>query len=377
MGRLLLLSCFQGHNTEIAPQIIDMKAIHNSTGNISATTVGQSFTRKPLFEQPIDTIITVVYTTISILVVASNLLVCLLFCKDSRMRRPFNIILFNLSLADMISGFAIQPYIWIDYTRITDHGTMGGFLCSVSVGVLGFMYCIATAVLSLCAVTILRYLSIVRNNRGFFVTSTTFATFFCISTWITGLGLTVPSGMSFEYDTNQSTCHRTWPSGVDGGLYSLLTTFIYLLLPIILMTACYTSLVIHIWKRSLEAPDRNIAAVRSRRSVAVLLGLLISTLVLCWTPFSVVWIVGRLFKHFPDGPQGEYERQRWLRIAMIFALINTGLDPFIYVYSSSEYRKGVMKILRIRKNRTDVSTQNGMSLDRVNTHDDRQRTRYR
>ena len=344
-----------------------MERAENLTRNFTATV--QYLSAKPLFTHATGRAITAVYVTISILVIASNFLVCLLFYKDSRMRRPFNIILFNLSLADMMSGFAIQPYIWIDYTQITASGTMGKFLCSVSVGVLCFMYCIGTTVLSLCAVTILRYLSIVRNYRGFFATSINFTTGFCIFTWITGLGLTVPSGMSFEYDRNQSTCHRTWPKGVHGNLYSLLTTLVYLLLPILLMIVCYAALVIHIWKRSNESPNSNIAALRSRRNVAVLLGLLISTLVLCWTPFTIVWIIGRVFNFFPDNAQGEYERQRWLRIAMIFAVFNTGLDPFIYMYSSSEYRKGAMKLLRgYRNNRTGVSSQNGMSLERAKSN---------
>ena len=339
-----------------------MKDIRNTIGNLSA--VEEAFPAKPLFEQPIHTAITTVYIIISALVIVSNFLVCLLFYKDRRMRRPFNIILLNLSLADLMSGFAIQPYIWIDYTHITAHGTMAGFLCSVSVGLLCFMYCAATTTMSLCAVTILRYLSIGRNYRGFFVTSTNFTIAFCIFTWITGLGLTVPSGLSFKYDHSQSKCHRTWPNGVNGGLYSLMTTLIYWLLPVILMIICYASLVIHIWKRSKAAPDRNIAAVRSRKSVSALLGLLISTLVICWTPFSIVWIIGRVFNFFPDNVRGEYKRQRWLRIAMIFALLNTALDPFIYVYSSSDYRKGVMRILRFRRNnRTAASRHNGSRQD--------------
>lgn len=338
-----------------------MKQIYNPIANLSAAE--KSFPAKPLFEQATDTAITTVYIAISVLTIVSNFLVSLLFYKDRRMRRPFNIILLNLSLADLMSGFAIQPYIWIDYTQITAHGRMGRFLCSVSVGLLCFMYCVATTTMSLSAVTILRYLSIVRNYRGFFVTSTKFTIAFCIFTWMTGLGLTVPSGLSFNYDHNQSTCHRNWPNGVNSRLYSLLTTLIYWLLPVILMIICYTSLVIHVWRRSKSAPDRNIAAIRSRKSVTALLGLLISTLVICWTPFSIVWISGRVFSSFPDNAQGEYERQRWLRIAMIFALLNTGLDPFIYVYSSSDYRKGVMRILRLRRsNRTVASRQGGMSL---------------
>ena len=339
-----------------------MDGIHSLSGNLSYTEE-PSFNATQLFQNPAATAITALYTTISIFVVLSNFVVCLLVYRDRTMRRPFNIILLNLSLADLVSGFAIQPYIWIDYTQITADGELGGLLCSVSVGLLCFMYCVATAVLSLCAVTILRYLSIVRSYRGFFVTSKNFTDGFCIFTWIAGLGMTIPSGMSFRYDLKKSICHRVWPKGVSGGLFSLLTTLFFMFLPILLMIICYASLVIHIWKRSVAAPERNIAAVRSRKGVAVLLGLLISTLVICWTPFAVVWVVGRSFNYFSDDAKGEHERQRWLRIAMIFALLNTALDPFIYVYSSSDYRKGFMRMLRIlRYNQTAVSTQNDISL---------------
>lgn len=56
--------------------------------------------------------------------------------------------------------------------------------------------------------------------------------------------------------------------------------------------------------------------------------------------------------HFSDDGDDELNRQRWLRIAMIFCITNPALDPLIYAYSSREYRKGLMRILfcpRVRK----------------------------
>lgn len=318
--------------------------------NRSSTMPGQ------LFESAVDTLITVIYVILSVVTVASNFFVCFVFYKGKPMRRPFTIVLANLSFADMMSGFAIQPYIWIDFTQIKSGGYMGRLLCSVSVGLLCFMYCVATVTLSLCAVTMLRYLSIVRNYRGFAVTSNNLAVGFSIATWLAGTGLTIPSGMSFENDPNRSICHRSWPKGVNGGLFSLITIFVYLILPIILMITCYSLLGVHIWKMSLQSAGSNIAARRSRKSVTVLVGLLIFTLVICWTPFAVVWIVGRQFNYFSDGAKGEYERQRWLRVAMLFALLNSALDPFIYVYYSSDYRKGTKSLLQsLRKNRAGHS----------------------
>ena len=305
---------------------------------------GNTVVHRELFNSTLSIAIDAVYISISVVAVIFNSLICLLFYKDKSLRKPFNILLINLSLADISLALTIQPYIWIDFTKLRGNSE-AGFLCAISVGLMFFLISGIANILTLSAITVIRYLGIVKNYQGRVITSNIIASSFCVVTWIIGAGTNTPNGLSFQYNENEAICYRKWPKGINGNLFSLMTTFIFMVVPILVMIICYIALVVHIWKRSLNAPERNIAAVRARKSVAMLVGLLILAFILCWSPFFATWILGRSFKYFPEGAAGEYKRQRWLRVSMISALFNSVLDPFIYTFSSQEYRKGVLQLI--------------------------------
>ena len=285
-----------------------------------------------------------IYITLSVADIFFNSLICLLIYKDTSMRKPFHILLLNLSLTNILSALAIQPYIWIDFSKLRGN-SMARFQCAISVGLAFFAPCGVANVLTLSAITVIRYLSIVKNHQGRLITSSTIVANLCIMTWVIGAATNIPNGLSFQYSKIEAICYRRWPKGINGSLYSLLTALIFGLLPIVLAVICYTALVAHVWKRSIEDPGRNIAAVRARKKVTILLGLLLLTLILCWSPVISLWVLGRAFGYFPNDRGGEYRRQRLLRISTIFALLNCTLDPFIYIFSCPEYRKGIKKLI--------------------------------
>ena len=305
---------------------------------------GNMVVKRHLFGSKLSTAIDVIYMSLSVADIICNSLICLLFYKDKSLRKPFHVLLLNLSLADMSSAFTIQPYIWIDFTKL-EGSSESGFLCGSSVGLMFFMGSGLTNILTLSAITVMRYLGIVRNYQGRLVTSNTIITSFCIVTWVIGAATNIPNGLSFHYNKLEAICYRQWPKGINGNLYSILTTFMFMVFPILTMIICYIALAVHIWKRSFKAPGQNIAAVRARKSVAMLVGLLILAFIICWSPFFTTWILGRSFNYFPEGADGEYKRQRWLRVGMIFALFNSVLDPFIYTFSSPEYRNGIIQLI--------------------------------
>ena len=299
---------------------------------------------RQLFDATLSRAIDAVYMTLSLADIVCNSLICVLFYKNKTMRKPFNILLLNLSLADMTSALTIQPFIWIDFTTLGDKSA-AGFQCASSVGLLFFMSSSITNILTLTAITVVRYLGIVRNYQGSVVTSGTTVTRCCVVMWLIGTVTNIPNGLSFQYNRTDAICYRQWPKGINGNLYSMLTTLFFMIIPIFTMITCYLALAVHVWKRSVGVPGRNIAAVRARKSVATLVGFLILAFILCWSPFFTIWILGRSFNYFPKGIEGEYERQRWLRVGMIFAVLNSVLDPFIYTYSSPEYRRGMAQLI--------------------------------
>ena len=312
----------------------------NTAMNISNAT-GLYEEQHQIFAPVTSAFINAIYIIITVVGIVSNCLSCLIFYKEKTLRKPFNIILLNLSIADMLACFTIQPFVWIDFSIIKQNKTMSHFLCGISFGLLFFMNCCLANIITLCTVTVHRYLVIVRDYRGCFVTSKNLTIAFCVFTWIAASAMNIPQAISHRYNFNESLCYMKWPTNINVSLFSLSVAVIFMAIPLFLMAVCYISLAVQIWKRSAIAPAANIAATRARKSVTMLVGLLMLALIVCWSPFCAVWILGRALNYFGDGLEGELDRQRWLRIAMIFAVFNSVLDPFIYAYSATEYRRGL------------------------------------
>ena len=299
---------------------------------------------RPFFGNTVSRTINAIYITLSVADIIFNSLICVLFYKDKSLRKPFHILLINLSLVDISSAFTVQPYILIDRINIGSSNA-SEFLCASSTGQVFFLTSLIVNILTLWAVAVIRYLSIVKNYQGRIVTSNTITVSFCVMTWIIGAATNIPNGLSFQYNKIDAICYRKWPKGINGLVYTLLAALLLGLVPTLHVIICCAALVIHIWKRSIEAPGLNIAAVRAKKKVAILLGLLTFTLILCWTPLSSLWILGEVFDYFPTGADGNFKKQRLQRLLAISALFSSVLDPFIYIFSYSEYRKGIEKFI--------------------------------
>ena len=320
------------------------------------TSVLKTTHKQDLFSSYITVILNTLYATITAAGVLVNSTTIIVFWRETILRRPFNLLLLNLFVADMMFSLTMQSYIWIDFTKIPQQGRMAGFMCVISVGLALPMVCMTANSLSLVAITLLRYLTIVHNINNSFTTSITFTKAFCAFTWLAGIAVAIPSIGSYKYDHEGAICYRDWPKGVNGQVYSAVTTTMFFGATLLVMIIAYALLALNIWVNSLKSSLRNGVAERAKKSITILLGLLILAVIVCWTPLFLVWFLGRTFDCFPKGVDGEFKRQRWLRISLIVGIINPVLDPIIYAYSCSEYRTGLCKLFRhCKRNRVQVT----------------------
>ena len=304
-----------------------------------------------LFSDTASNVIRGMYLVLSIAGLLNNATALIVLYRENALQRPYTIILMNLFIADMISGLSLQPFIWINPSRTNTEGVMADTICAITVGFAFFVICMSVNSLSLSALTILRYFTIVRNYHGVFATSNKLAKFYCICTWVLGVLFMSLLASSAKYSQNERMCYRKWPKGINGPFFSILTTILSFVVPALLMVFCYSKLLIRIWKQSKTTCLNNGVAARAKKSVALLLGLLILSFFICWTPIFTIWFLGRAFNYFSNGKEGEYTRQRSVRICMLFTLLNSVLDPLIYALSSSEYRRGFIKLFRLIQSR--------------------------
>ena len=297
-----------------------------------------------LFNPATATALTVLLQIITVIATLTNFAAIIVFWKEQALKKPFNILMFNIFLADMMFSLSTQLYIWIDVTKISQKDNMAEFLCAASVGLAFNVPCVTANALSLLAVTVLRYFTIARKYQGFFARSLAFVKVYCICSWIAGIIATLPNFMSFRYNHQKTACYRRWHDGLNAALYSSMMTAVFLAVPLVVMFICYSLLAVHISKQALASTVS--VTHRVSKKVTVMLGLLILVFVLCWFPGFVVFILGRAVQYFPAGIEGEYEIQRWMKIAMLFAVINPALDPLIHIYASAEFRAGFRRLCR-------------------------------
>lgn len=299
---------------------------------------------RELFSPIAGTLISATYAVISSAGFLNNILVVVVFCRERGLHRTVNFLLFNLFVADLVMTLSIQPYIWLDFTRINLDGMLGGLFCAATVGLILPTVCLLVSAMTLFTVTLLRYAIVVRNYRGVFTTSIRFMKAFSIFTWIVSIAIATPGALSFRYDRKETICYRQWPRGVNAKLYSAITTNIFLCGLLTSMIICYMALAFHVWKHGKRLALSHSAIGRSRKRIISRLGLLILAVIVCWCPWFMVWFLGRTLNYFSADTDGEFQRQRWLRVAMLFAVFNPVLDPLIYAYTSSEYRIGIRNL---------------------------------
>ena len=91
-------------------------------------------------------------------------------------------------------------------------------------------------------------------------------------------------------------------------------------------------------KKKLKTGDKGPS--NSRRKAFITLSYIVIAYVVCWVPFQFVFDVSLAR---PEAVSGDlYTAMFWL------AYINSGLNPFMYAFSSPDFRGAVVRMIRCR-----------------------------
>ncbi|MCP4281615.1 MAG: G-protein coupled receptor, partial [Alteromonas sp.] len=168
--------------------------------------------------------------------------------------------------------------------------------------------------------------------------------------WLIGLGLLIPSGLSFRYNPDNGICWREWARGVHPVGYFVATLILGMVVPLVSLTFTYMSTIYTLWfkpsTRRLTRSNSRSGVQTHRKRISVLLGLLIVAYLLCWLPFGIYWLFSAALNHFPDTVDGQIKTSRISKITILVALINNCLDPIVYAFSNRQIKDGAMKTLR-------------------------------
>ena len=340
-----------------------MDTVISATANHSVVspTAQQFLETQHIFSLPVKYLLMALYSTVAFLGICGNAMVCYLFASKRVKHTSFNLLLLNLSVADLLADLFMIPYVYVQYASMTILRRLSNknanWVCAFTMGLLPFWVVTAVSIFSLSFISMTRYLQVKYPIAHSRVTSRHGTIISIIIMWLVGLGLPAPILFSFKYKPEIATCHRTWLVGFNGKIYSAATAIIGIVFPSLSMVFTFLSTA-RILQRlstynedddSITQPLLSSTTVQRRNAIRLLGGLII-VFVIFWSPFFIFWCLsGAVPRVFPrQGVEWDYARMRVHRCCILVALCNTVADPLIYALRGEEFRKGLKDTIQKR-----------------------------
>ena len=291
------------------------------------------------FGEPSDQFIRVIYILLTIINFIGNGIVILLMAKYRQLRTTANYLLFNLSISDIVAGLAVYPYIFVsNISKLSTNQADLRIICSFTEGLSIFFVASGVGLLTLCAVSFYRYCIIRFPLRAVWTRSIRIVKLQIAFTWTISITFILPSAVSYHYSRELDVCDRQW-NNINPDVYRSVTLLVTMVFPCTFMFLCYFALRRarrNISLRRISARGNRIKMMkRSERLVS----LLMVNFVVCWMPFLLYWGIAAFTSIFPKTFDGQTYMMKWLRITVLFAVINGTVDPFLLAASSKEFRE--------------------------------------
>ena len=286
-----------------------------------------------------------------------NTMVVIVVYKERRMRTTVNFLIVNMALSDFLCSMLVIPRVMTQVYTYPDAWLITGIAGLILCKAVHFFQDVTVAVslLSLLMIAIERYYAIScpvvadpipRKRCGLMIAFTWLVAFLMYATHFFTFKLSV--------EEEGPICHHSWEQMVADPVKAreiefLLHTVLSVIIPFIVVTAFYTTILIRIRRSSV--PGEASSTVRRRqqkrnRNVLHMLLAVVMAFGFCWFPFIVytyvvtfVWISRNRLQDIPCGVEifGQW--------ALYLAYLNSSVNPVIYFVFCENYRKGLTKLI--------------------------------
>ena len=283
--------------------------------------------------KPSSTALTVLNSLSGMASIGGNLLVLLTIYKQPRLHTISNCFIASLAVADIIVGLVLNP-IWA--TRSAMNIWEEKEPLTIASECLAAHTVVATS-LNLCAVSIDRYLAIVKVFRYDTSLSERRCRIIICSIWLAACLALLPRALIQD----RLDLQKFWIVGCT------ITFFI----PLCVIAYCY----VHIFKvaRS-QAKKIQVVTVSSEtgrkaamnsikeRKIALTIAIIIGLFITLWSPS---FVLSSIQTFFADDCLKIKLKQRWFWTALV-AFSNSAVNPWVYALREEEYRSTFRKLLR-------------------------------
>ena len=251
------------------------------------------YSREAIFTEPYSSF----YKLVGILLITTGLLantfVIYLYRSKKIERTLFNFFLLLIGISNIFQNLGALPYL-IEVSE--DHVTRSRFECAVFQGLSFFFVGAFVTIYTICFMTI-KWFTIVKDplNQNQENVKRNLLRFVLIL-WFLSVLLILPNFFTNEWDSVHRYCLRTNNFGSAVEFYKGTLFLTGLIIPILVMVITYVLIIRQFYvKTSLGCnPNNSVESpvkLKYRKKVAIFLGMVILTFVLCWTPFGIYFLL--------------------------------------------------------------------------------------
>ncbi|XP_070698586.1 B2 bradykinin receptor-like [Pempheris klunzingeri] len=303
-----------------------------------------------------------VYTlAITVLGIAFNVFVLMVFCLHKKACTVAEIYLCNLAAADLVL-LSCLPF-WAVNVSNDFNWPFGQFLCKVvNLGIKINVYC---SIYFLVLVSIDRYVALVHTMSYGRMRRPKYAKLGCLMVWGFGLLLSAPTLFFREVrhfpEFGINACFLNYPNQTVELVCDGMLIIFSFIIPISGISFC-TMKIIQALK--IQAIERFNAEKTEQKATTLVLAVLLAFLI-CWVPFHVVTVLDVLLRaDVLGGCHLTTVLDICNQIFTYLAFFNSVLNPILYVIVGKNFRKKVQEVfkqLSIKKTTTSDSTRSNQS----------------
>lgn len=273
----------------------------------------------------------------------ANLGLLVITCLNKSLRTPSNIFLINVIVGDLIYilmrgpvyvNKLLQPLCW----------SAGLFACKMHT----YFETVAqyVCILSLTALSIERYMAVVRGLESRQINGRTVKVVGVLVTWIVALVLSIPMALFSYIPAFVPICSTVRLGELRGLLFDLYGFFTMYFVPLLVISSLYVSIAMTLYKSShtmlnnTRQDGNNSRQTNQRRRLAMIFVLITVSFAIFWMPYFVYRLYKQAMHNYGrDKPHSKIFDE----ISAISALLNACLDPYIVFAMSTVYRKNLSK----------------------------------
>ncbi|XP_059903256.1 G-protein coupled receptor 83 [Gadus macrocephalus] len=276
------------------------------------------------------------YSLIIVISLFGNTMVCHVVIKTKRMHSATSLFIVNLAVADILITVLNTPFTLVRF--VNSNWVFGRVMCHISRFV---QYCsLHVSTLTLTAIALDRRQVIIHPLRTRM--SSLRGGVWVAVIWMMASCFSLPHAiyqklLSFAYrGQERSLCVPDFPepSDVYWQYIDLLTFILLYLLPLLIITAAYTTVGRHLWRRNAIGDTtitQNANRRRKRRRTLAMLLLVVGVFAVCWFPLNCYVVL--LSSQAIHSSNALYFCFHWL------AMSSTCYNPFIYCCLNPTFRQ--------------------------------------